>query len=70
VGETVTAKMTVMEIDTDKQRVCLDTECLVDGNTVAIGRAVVWVPKREQYVRSGKPCTFFPLKICSIKKGL
>ncbi len=50
VGETVTAKMTVMEIDTDKQRVCLDTECLVDGNTVAIGRAVVWVPKREQYV--------------------
>jgi len=50
VGETVTARMTVTEIDADKQRVRLDSECLVDGNTVAIGSAVVWVPKREQYV--------------------
>ena len=46
VGDTVTARMTVVAIDTDKQRVELDAECLVAGEQVAVGRARVWVPRR------------------------
>lgn len=48
VGDTVTAKVTVAEIDKDKQRVYLDGECFVAGAIVAIGRGVVWVPRRNQ----------------------
>ena len=48
VGDTVTAKVTVAEIDKDKQRVYLDGECLVAGAVVAIGRGVAWVPRRNQ----------------------
>jgi len=48
VGETVTAKVTVSKIDPDKQRIYLDAECAVAGDVVALGRGVVWVPKRER----------------------
>lgn len=46
VGDTVTARMTVVAIDPLKQRVELDAECLVGGEQVAVGRARVWVPRR------------------------
>ena len=47
VGDTVTGKATVSAIDHDKQRVSLDTECEVEGRRVAVGEALVWVPRRE-----------------------
>jgi 3-hydroxybutyryl-CoA dehydratase len=47
VGDTVTARMTVVAIDMRKQRVELDAECLVRGEQVAVGRARVWVPRRD-----------------------
>jgi 3-hydroxybutyryl-CoA dehydratase len=46
VGDTVTARMTVVAIDDTRQRVELDAECLVRGEQVAVGRAKVWVPRR------------------------
>ena len=46
-GDTVTAKITVAEIDKEKQRVYLDGECRVGETLVALGRGVVWVPKRN-----------------------
>jgi len=46
-GETVTARVTVAEIDQEKQRVYLDGECRVGETVVALGRGVVWVPKRN-----------------------
>ncbi|MBW1782352.1 MAG: MaoC family dehydratase [Deltaproteobacteria bacterium] len=48
VGETVTARMTVAEIDQEKQRVVLDGECHVGETLVAFGRGVVWVPRRDK----------------------
>ena len=45
-GETVTATITVARIDQTKQRVHMDCECTVSGKTVAIGKSVVWVPRR------------------------
>ena len=48
VGDTVTARMTVVAIDEARQRVELDAECLVRGEQVAVGRAKVWVPRRPQ----------------------
>lgn len=45
-GETVTATVEVIRIDPDKQRVVLKTECTVGEEPVAVGEAVVWVPKR------------------------
>ena len=48
VGDTVTARMTVAEIDLDKQRVYLNGECVVAEDVVAVGRSVVWVPKRKR----------------------
>ena len=47
-GETVTARVTVAEIDREKQRVYLDGECRVGETVVAFGRGVVWVPKRNK----------------------
>jgi len=47
-GDTVTATVTVVDVDRDKQRVHLDCECLVDGDIVATGNGIVWVPRRER----------------------
>ena len=46
IGDTVTARVTVAEIDDTRQRVYLDTDCRVGDTQVAAGRAVVWVPRR------------------------
>jgi 3-hydroxybutyryl-CoA dehydratase len=45
-GETVTATVTVTRIEPEKQRVHLACACTVAGKTVAVGTAVVWVPRR------------------------
>lgn len=45
-GGTVTATVTVTRIIPEKQRVHLDCECTVAGEPVAVGKAVVWVPRR------------------------
>ncbi len=47
VGDTVVARATVVEIDQEKQRIALDTECLVAEARVARGRAQVWVPRKN-----------------------
>lgn len=47
-GDTVTATVTVVRIDPEKQRVVLDTECTVAGETVAVGQATLWVPRRSR----------------------
>ncbi len=49
VGETVTASVTIAEINREKQRVSLDGECRVNDDLVAYGRGIVWVPKRNAY---------------------
>ncbi len=46
VGDTVTAEMTVVEIDDNKQRAYVDAVCRVKGEPVVIGRGAVWVPRR------------------------
>ena len=47
IGDTVTARVTVSEIDVKKQRVYLNCECFVRGALVASGSGKVWVPRRE-----------------------
>lgn len=47
IGETVTARATVVEIYPEKQRIKLLTECLVRGVVVLTGDALVWVPNKE-----------------------
>jgi 3-hydroxybutyryl-CoA dehydratase len=46
IGDTVTARTTVVEVIAEKQRVRMTTECLVRGERVLDGEATVWVPKR------------------------
>ncbi|MBM5570218.1 MULTISPECIES: MaoC family dehydratase [Deefgea] len=47
IGETVTARATIIEIYPEKQRVKLLTECIVRGVVVLTGDALVWVPNKE-----------------------
>ncbi|HQF23221.1 MAG TPA: MaoC family dehydratase, partial [Polyangiaceae bacterium] len=44
IGDTVTATVTVREINTEKNRVTLDTVCTVAGNTVIEGECLVMPP--------------------------
>lgn len=46
IGDAVTARATVTEIDPAKGRVTLATVCLVNGKPVVDGEAVVMVPRR------------------------
>lgn len=46
IGDTVTATLTVTEIDLNKQRVYLLAEAFVNGELVATGKTKTWVPKR------------------------
>ncbi|AZN36557.1 MaoC family dehydratase [Iodobacter ciconiae] len=46
IGHTVTARVTVSEVLSDKQRVRLLTECWVKDEKVIDGDALVWVPRR------------------------
>jgi 3-hydroxybutyryl-CoA dehydratase len=45
-GDTVVTRVTVSAIDTDRARVTLKTECLVNAKTVVEGEAVVMVPRK------------------------
>ncbi len=46
IGDSVTARATVTEIDEAKARVTLATVCLVNGKPVVDGEAVVMVPRK------------------------
>ena len=46
IGDEVTARVTVGEIDATKARVTLATVCLVNGKPVVDGEAVVMVPRK------------------------
>ncbi|HXZ68033.1 MAG TPA: (R)-hydratase, partial [Alphaproteobacteria bacterium] len=46
IGDAVTAKCTVTEIDLTKKRVKFDTQCLVGGKPVIEGDALLMVPSR------------------------
>ncbi len=52
-GDTVTATVTVREIDEAKRRLTLDTVCTVDGNPVIDGEALVMLLKPEAPVIDG-----------------
>jgi 3-hydroxybutyryl-CoA dehydratase len=47
-GDTVTAEVTVREIDAARRRLTLDTVCLVAGKPVIEGEALVMLPRAEQ----------------------
>ena len=47
IGDAVTAKATITEIDEAKARVTLETVCTVDGKAVVEGEATIMVPRRE-----------------------
>ena len=46
IGDTVTAQVTVADVDRDRRRVRLETACLVGGEVVLEGEALVLVPQR------------------------
>jgi len=46
IGDTVVTRVTVTAIDTEKARVTLKTECLVETKAVVEGEAVVMVPRK------------------------
>ena len=48
IGDTVTAKLTVTRIDTEKQRVFLNAEVFVRDTLVAVGETRAWVPRRTK----------------------
>ncbi len=48
IGETVTATVTVREINTERRRVILDTECTVKDKVVVQGEATMMVDSRTQ----------------------
>lgn len=47
VGETVYARATVMELQPEKHRVLLQTQCLVNDKVVLDGEALVQLPERR-----------------------
>lgn len=48
IGDTVTAKLKITKIDTEKQRVFLNAEAFVRDTLVAVGETRAWVPRRAQ----------------------
>ena len=46
IGDTVTARATITEIDEAKARVTLATVCLVNGKPVLDGEALIMVPRK------------------------
>ena len=46
IGDTVTARVEIVEIDANRRRVRLKTECRCDDTVVIDGEAVVMAPKR------------------------
>jgi len=47
IGDTVTAIITVIEIDNSKNRVFFDTVCKVKNKTVIDGKAELYIPKEK-----------------------
>lgn len=48
VGDTVTAKVEIIELDSKRPHAILDTVCLVDGKVVLKGQARVKVPEKAK----------------------
>ena len=46
-GDTVNTRLTVRELNDEKHRAVIDTICMVDGEPVIQGEAMVKVPSRE-----------------------
>jgi 3-hydroxybutyryl-CoA dehydratase len=46
IGDSVTARVTITEIDTAKAKVTFETVCLVNNKTVVDGEAVIMVPRK------------------------
>lgn len=53
VGDTVTAKVKVVELDSKRPYAILDTVCLVDGEVVLKGQARVKVPQKNNGALNG-----------------
>ena len=47
IGDEVTARATIIEIDQEKARITLETICTVADKAVVEGEAVIMVPRRE-----------------------
>jgi 3-hydroxybutyryl-CoA dehydratase len=47
IGDVVTTRATITEIDTEKSRITLETVCTVGDKAVVEGEAVIMVPRRE-----------------------
>ena len=47
IGDAVTARATIIEIDQEKARITLETVCTVADKAVVEGEAVIMVPRRE-----------------------
>jgi acyl dehydratase len=52
IGDMVTGRVTVTHIDQESARVTLKTECLVDGEPVLDGEAVIRVPRKRRPARA------------------
>ena len=48
IGDVVVGRVTVTDIDHESARVTLKTECLVNGESVLDGEAVIRVPRRRR----------------------
>jgi len=46
-GETVRAVVTVMEIESEKRRITMETVCKVGGKNILVGEAKLLIPARE-----------------------
>ncbi|WP_085277903.1 MaoC family dehydratase [Pseudogulbenkiania subflava] len=49
IGDTVTAKITIKAIDTQKRRLYFETQCSVKGATVISGEAEIYIPKPNSH---------------------
>jgi 3-hydroxybutyryl-CoA dehydratase len=47
IGDEVTARATITEIDQEKARITLETVCTVGDKAVVEGEAIIMVPRRE-----------------------
>ncbi len=50
-GDTVEARVTVAEINREKRRIVMRTECWVGDKQVVVGEALIWVPPPEEEAR-------------------
>ena len=50
-GDTVEARVTVAEINTQKRRIVMQTECKVSEVQVVVGEALIWVPPADEVAK-------------------